>query len=117
MRRTRRMQPRRQSTPWLLGGNSDFKPRRFLLVYVEKYLRKLQPSESLLSLAISSLDMRSKSNVLDLVKGLPTTVPRGPAVEDVTNSIADVYELQNYITCRLKGAAFDEWWKDFVRVV
>ena len=107
----------RRTGSHLLGGGYDARPRSFLLGCVERFLKSLQPSEALLRLAISSLNMESKARVLELVKDLPTTERNGPTEEEVKTTLADVYDLQRYLMCRVKGAAFGPWWKSFVQIV
>ena len=107
----------RRTGSHLLGRGYDARPRGFLLGCVERFLKNLQPSEALLRLAISSLNMESKARVLELVKDLPTTERNRPTEDEVRTTLADVYDLQRYLMCRVKGAAFGPWWKSFVQIV
>ena len=97
---------------------SDVEGRALLFRYVQRFLRSLPASEGLMRLAISSLNLESRTEIIALAK---MAASKRPQTADSPNGEVDVmssmYELGHFLDGRVRGDAFLSWWAAFSRTV
>jgi hypothetical protein len=69
-------------------------------------------------LAVSSLSMESKNEVVELARKLSSKYPQPPTEHNMdVDVVSGVMEVESFLDQRIKGKAFGSWWEAFSKIV